>query len=80
MSPFIATAQSKVLLKAAPNFSTNCSLVQSLSFSLPALADHTPVPTTILLGSWDTESYAASSIAPEYASAARPTTVRKLMR
>ena len=56
MSPFMATAQSKVLLKAAPNFSVKPSFVQSVSFSLPAFADHTPVPTMTLLGSWDTES------------------------
>ena len=61
-SPFIATAQSNVLLKAAPNFSANCSLVQSVSLSLPAEAVHMPVPRTTL-GCWDTESYAAASIA-----------------
>ncbi len=54
-SPFIAVRQSYVLLNGAPNFSVNCALVQSVSLSLPAVADHMPVPMMIL-GCWDTES------------------------
>ena len=61
-SPFIAARQSYVLLNGAPNLSVNCALVQSVSLSLPAEAVHMPVPMMIL-GCWDTESYAAASIA-----------------
>ena len=57
-SPFIATAQSKVLLKAAPNFATNCSLVHMVSLSLLELHENTSEPV-ITLADWDTKNYGA---------------------
>ena len=71
------TTASRAWSNDLPNLSANCEL--SHTSLVGPLKTMTVVPVNIC-GLWDTESYAAASIAPEYASEARPTTTAKLWR